>query len=100
LILRLELLAEAEEDIAEAVGWYNDRSQGLGDAFLDQVDECFARLQLRPLTFPVVRKDIRRAITKRFPYCVYFVVRGDLVVVVAVVHGRRNPEVWQQRRIH
>ena len=33
----------------------------------------------------------------RFPYSVYFRVRRNSMVVLAVFHGRRNPAVWQRR---
>lgn len=46
---------------------------------------------------PAVFGDIRRTVTRRFPLAIYFRVRSDVLVVLAVFHGRRNPVVWQRR---
>lgn len=50
-----------------------------------------------PQQYPVVLKGVRRAVLRRFPYAIYFRERDDLLVVLAVFHGRRNPLVWQRR---
>jgi plasmid stabilization system protein ParE len=34
----------------------------------------------------------------RFPYVIYYVVERDGVSVLAVIHGRRHPHRWQNRR--
>jgi hypothetical protein len=45
----------------------------------------------------VLRSGIRRALTKRFPYAVYFAVDGDVVVVLAVLQVSRDPAEWHRR---
>jgi hypothetical protein len=55
------------------------------------------RVRERPLQFPAVAGDVRRALLHAFPYAVYFRVSGELVFVLAVLHLRRNPKVWRSR---
>jgi plasmid stabilization system protein ParE len=50
-----------------------------------------------PLRYPVVRRNTRRALLRRFPYAMYFRIYDDVIVVVACMHGRRNPRRWQLR---
>lgn len=42
-------------------------------------------------------KNVRRALTRRFPYQVFFIVSDSQVIIIAVFHGMRNPFVWQSR---
>jgi len=58
---------EAEEGLAEARRWYENRREGLGDEFLEQVDVAFDRIQRTPLVPAVKYKDVRRVLLKRFP---------------------------------
>jgi plasmid stabilization system protein ParE len=44
-----------------------------------------------------LRSGVRRALTKQFPYAVYFSVEEDTVLIVAVLHTARDPAEWQQR---
>ena len=39
---------EAEQDLAEAGGWYNERLQGLGDEFVVEVTRVFDALAINP----------------------------------------------------
>ena len=94
---RLVVISAAETDVTTAYDWYEDQSPGLGAEFLRAVDAVFAAAQRTPTLFPVVRGRTRRALVRRFPYGVFFTAADDEVVVLAVVHSRRHPRVWQSR---
>ena len=96
LLVRLRLAAEA--DIQEASEWYEDREPGLGGRFLDELGSTFTKIRLSPLQFPRIARSLRRALLRRFPYTIYFVLSDDVsVAVVAVLHQRRKPGIWKQR---
>jgi plasmid stabilization system protein ParE len=88
----------AKDDVAAAFQWYESHRGGLGDAFADEVSRTYAAIEERPEQFPVMLDDIRMALVHRFPYAVYFVILPRHISVIAVIHGHRNPQVWQQRR--
>ena len=94
---RLVVTSAAATDLTAAHDWYEDQSAGLGAEFLRAVDAVFAAAQRAPATFPTVHGRTRRALLRRVPYGVFFVEADDEVVVLAVVHGRRHPRVWQSR---
>jgi plasmid stabilization system protein ParE len=87
-----------DRDVAAAFEWYQNEQPGLGLEFLEELRASYDRMAAGPLQYSLVRDDIRRALLKRFPYAVYFAVEADQVVVVSVLHERRNPMEWQRRR--
>lgn len=87
----------SEADLEDAARWYDDERAGLADRFLSDVDQTFARIRERPLQFPTVSSGVRRALLHTFPYAVYFRASEGIVVVLAVLHLRRNPKVWRRR---
>lgn len=93
----LVIRPEAEADLAEAYAWYEQRRQGLGQDLLREVERKLDNLQSLPESFPLVYKDVRRALTKRFPYGIYFLIDNARVVVIAIFHAKRNPKSWQRR---
>ena len=95
---RLFVRKAAKADLAEAFAWYEARRAGLGHAFADEVAVAFAAIEEQPLRYPVMLEDVRMAIVRRFPYLVYFVVLERGISILAVLHGHRDPRVWQQRR--
>jgi len=88
---------EAEAEIEEAYRWYEERSEGLGNDFLLCVEEMIAKIQRTPKMYPLVHKEIHRALIRRFPYGIFYLVDGDKIVVLAVFHGRRDPKQWKSR---
>lgn len=97
MTLPLALSPDAEEDLREAMAWYDTQQPGLGEAFLRSVEAGFARVRRFPRSFPTNALGIHSALLRRFPYAVLFRVQEDRIEVIAVWHGRRNPEGWKAR---
>ena len=89
-MFELILWPEAEQDIADARQWYEERHEGLGDDFETCLDEAFEKLTRFPTVFGAVYSGLRRFQVRRFPYGVYFQVLDETVVVVAVLHSRQD----------
>lgn len=88
---------EAEDDLAEAKRWYDNRQYGLGTELVECVDEAFATITRLPLVPAPVFEGLRRVLVRRFPYAVYYRVSDDRIDVVAVYHTSRDPRGWQER---
>jgi len=88
---------EAEDEIAEAVDWYEARGRGLGAAFLRSVEAAIASLRRNPEMYATVLRDARRAVLRRFPYSLIYVPSASEILIVACIHGRRHPARWQRR---
>lgn len=89
---------EAEDDLAQAFVWYEEHRLGLGHRFLLSVEVTLTAIRENPEAFPQVHRDIRRALVRRFPYGVFYVVEPSTVVVHAVFHASRDPKSWRERR--
>ena len=87
----------ARRDISEAYRHYCDISSQLGVDFLDRLDEAFERIVSSPEFYARVLEDIRQMRVRRFPYVVSYLVENDRVVILAVLHGHRDPSEWQIR---
>ena len=59
------------DELDEAYRWYESQRPGLGDEFLDCIDEMLNRVSVMPEAYPVVYRDVRRAVVQRFPYASY-----------------------------
>jgi plasmid stabilization system protein ParE len=93
--VRLRRAAQVEFD--EAADWYELRRQGLGLRFVAAVRQVLAEIRTQPDRWPEVWPGLREAPVSRWPYCVYYQVHSDHVMVVAVFHMSRDPTVWQTR---
>jgi plasmid stabilization system protein ParE len=95
--LKVIIRIEAEVDITDAAVWYHNQQSGLGNEFLAEVESAIASAAGNPFRFPCLRRkpEVRRVLTNRFPYRVFFVRRDDAIVVFRVLHSARHDRQWK-----
>lgn len=94
---RLEATPAVELDIEATFDWYQRENLGLGFEFLEELRAAYQRILEHPFGYQDLRSGIRRALTRRFPYAVYFSIEADAIIILAVLHTARDPEEWQWR---
>jgi plasmid stabilization system protein ParE len=94
---RLVVRPQAATELLKARQWFDTQRPGLGNEFALEVDLTLSEVLARPGSFPQVHGATRRAIVRRFPYGVFFRIAGDVVVILGIVHGHRDPRIWRQR---
>ena len=87
----------AAADIDEAFLWYERRRPGLGEEFLVELQAALQDIAARPSLHAVIHRNTRRALLRRFPYGVFYRIYDDVVVIVACMHGQRDPRRWRSR---
>ncbi|MBN2685778.1 MAG: type II toxin-antitoxin system RelE/ParE family toxin [Pontiellaceae bacterium] len=95
--MKLIVLTAAEEDLAEAVLYYNDQRPGLGHEFSDEVKRTFRRIQENPTAWTHISRRGRRCLTARFPYGVLYSQHNETILIAGIMHLRQNPERWLDR---
>lgn len=94
---RVLLRKEAQGDLNDAAVWYEEQRHGLGGEFLDEAASTLGRISSAPFIYAETYRGVRRALLRRFPFAIYFLVEAEVVSVLAVMHGSRSPSAWQVR---
>ena len=87
---------EAEADLLDATLWYESREDGLGKDFVSEVRSAIVRTSETPLLYPSLRSnpDVRRVLTRRFKYRIFYILRPDAIIIFAVLHATRHDRRW------
>ena len=88
---------EADAELTEARQWYSHHRKNLDLEFMECVESALSRIESTPYLFPVVYRDLRRAIVRRFPFAIFYEVSANEIQILAVFHLRRDPELWKSR---
>lgn len=91
------IVEAAEEEIGEAADYLDDETPGLGDEFVDEVQRTIGRIRLNPYVGPKIDSRVHRIALRRFSYDLIYLIPPSSVIVVAVVHHRRDPGYWRTR---
>ncbi len=87
----------AAEHLAQALRDRED--QATRQALLAEIAAVLDKIGERPRRFPVAYGQVHRALTPRWHFAIFFEVIDERaeVVVVGILHQRRDPALWPRR---
>jgi len=94
---RLTFKPEVYDDIKTAYDWYEAQRAGLGEDFLLTLEESYVKITRTPKLYQDIYKSVKRKLVRRFPYGIFFVLLEDTIIVLAVLHTKREPQEWHSR---
>lgn len=95
--MSIRFLSVAEQEFAETVDYYNEQRSGLGYEFAAEVKTTLGRIISFPNAWPSFSPRTRRCLTNRFPYAVLYQQREGHILVIAIMHLKRDPKKWRER---
>jgi plasmid stabilization system protein ParE len=87
---QLNVLSQAEEELAELILWYESQREGLGEELLRDVQEVFDTIVKNPRAFQLRYRDVRLLSATRFPLIIHYTSTDSTVMVVKVSHNKRD----------
>jgi plasmid stabilization system protein ParE len=88
----------AELELNEAAKYYESKVNGLGLAFLSEVERVTRQIQNNPESAPRILKAVRRKLLRGFPYSVMYSIVDDSVRILAIANQKRRPFYWRGRQ--
>ena len=84
---------QAHKEIEEAHDFYEEKREGLGNLFLDEISAYFNKLVSSPLSYSFIdnSKIVRDICLDRFPFVIVFVVTNLDINVMSVRHTLKKP---------
>lgn len=96
--MRLQVLDLAKDDLIEGFHFYEEKEEGLGDYFLSNLFADIESLKVFGRIHPKAYRGFCRALSKRFPFAIYYTIENDIVWIRSVVDCRRRPS-WIHRHL-
>ncbi len=95
--MRYEFHPEALAEYKDAAHYYAGCHNGLELRFIAAVEHAIRQILEAPERYRFFDEDIRRCLTRVFPYAVLYTVEADFVLIIAVMHSHREPGYWRHR---
>ena len=90
------LLEQVYNDLEQGKEFYNSIDDGVGNYFINCLLSDLQSLKY----YPGIHKEVygfNQALSKRFPYGIYYKIIDDDLVVVAILDMRQNPKNIKKR---
>jgi len=95
--MRHEFHPDALAEYEAAALYYAERDPAVGERFAAAVEDALERILEAPTRWRVLDEDVRRCLTRVFPYGVLYTIEPGFVLIVAVMHCSREPGYWKRR---
>jgi len=95
--MNIRFLSLADQEVDEAVAWYDEQTESGGRDFLDELDRVVRLVRSYPLAAIEIESEIRRFLFPRFPYSLIYGIDQETVIIIAVAHQHRAPRYWADR---
>jgi len=89
---------EAEEELNDAIDYYEEIEPGLGYDFAMEAYSTIRRSVEFPKAWAVLEGTIRRSLVKRFPYGILYSEEQKGIYIIAVMSLHREPGYWKYRK--
>ena len=93
----VRFLEAAQDDLREAVRYYEVQRPGLGAELREEVGSAIERIKNFPEAWQPLSQNTRRCRLHRFPYGIIYQATEDELLIVAVAHLHREPRYWKDR---
>jgi toxin ParE1/3/4 len=93
----IDFHTDAAEEMQAAAASYAARARGLGDEFLDEIEQGLHRIQQFPRLWSIYEGEYRRYLLQRFPYGLIYRIDPEKIFIIAVAHLHRQPGYWKHR---
>lgn len=95
--MRVEFHPEALAEFEDAAHYYAGIQNSLAQRFISAVESSIIQIAEAPDRWLILEHDIRRCLTRVFPFAVLYTIETDYVLIVAVMHCHRQPGYWHHR---
>lgn len=89
---------DAEIELAAEAGYYDERSPGLGERFIGEVQAAIELASEFPQIGAPYKYGTRRVFPKKFPFSVVYQELASELVVLAIAPFPRMPAYWRDRK--
>ena len=95
--MKVILLPQAQQELAEAFNFYEQQLNGLGTLFSKELLETIDLICLYPEGWHLITKRTRKCPLHKFPYMILYGIIDHIIVISSIAHQHRRPSSYLDR---
>ncbi len=92
--MKIEFLPAAQQELAEAVEFYEKQLDGLGVLFYEEVSGALDLIRLFPEGWQLITKVSRKCCLHKFPYMILYGIVNNVIVISSIAHQHQHPKSY------
>ena len=96
--MELKLHPHAEDDLKEALKYYNEIDKNLSSKFINTLDFTFDKILQNQKLYPYETTTTQRVLMGKFPYIIIYEHYQNIIMILAIFHTSRDPNKLEKRK--
>lgn len=88
---------DAKRELGDATAFYDSINYEIADQFITEVERTISRIEQYPEAWSQLSSNARRCRVANFPYGIVYSIKGQKILIIAVMHLQRKPNYWSNR---
>ncbi|MDZ4711098.1 MAG: type II toxin-antitoxin system RelE/ParE family toxin [bacterium] len=88
----ITLTPQSYFDLENSYQWYSDQETNFVSNFLKEIEICFEKIRSNPYSYQLIKNNLHRATTRKFPFGIFFKIDNNEIIIFAVFHLSRDPQ--------
>jgi len=97
MMFKIVFSDEAKTDLNEIGEWYRLIREGLEFEFLICIEAEIEIIKKAPFVYEEYYLGVRKAITNKFPYGIYYKLEADKIIILAIAHHKRGQKTIKKK---
>jgi hypothetical protein len=97
-VINVTILNEAKTELFESIGYYEEKSKGLGVDLYKEIKSAIEIIKRFPECCALRKDETRRLLINRFPYLIIYIYHENRIWIIAFAHCKRRPRYWANRK--
>lgn len=93
----LEIHPAALAEFKSALSWYLEQNETAAIKFASELERALDLVITAPQRWPAGAQGTRKFVLRRFPFAVFYREKQEVLQVLAIAHGHRQPGYWKDR---
>ncbi len=84
-------------DLEEAITWYENERQGLGEQFFNNFEDAKEKIEINPNRYRNIIPGVKRILIKKFPYKIFYIISDNTILIIGLTHAKRSNAFVRKR---
>lgn len=95
--MKYSFLPQAEEELNQAVEYYESKQKELGLEFQLEVLNFINLILSYPKTWVEISTGYRRILLEKSPFSIVYSIENDSILIISIMNLHRKPFYWKNR---
>ena len=96
-LMKIRFSKLSKQDFDISVEYYKKEGENLALRFKSDIKQSLKRIETFPNLYPKINERVQKCVVSKFPYTIYYILKDEIIYILAIANHYKNPEEYLKR---